>query len=114
MSAFPLTRVLTLNCREASRLGSESLDRTLRTRERVALGAHLGLCRSCRRFGAQLHALDAALREAGLGPGAPAEAVRELPPEARERIQRALQELEAGKGPGPASGSEPGGGGASG
>ena len=37
-----------LSCRESARLLSEQLDRPLGFKTRVALGAHLAICRGCR------------------------------------------------------------------
>ena len=48
---------VSLCCREATRLISESLDRELSVKERVALRLHLLTCRSCIRFRAHLRAI---------------------------------------------------------
>lgn len=54
-----------LSCREASRLQSDSLDRPLRLRERLALLLHLLLCRACTRAQRQLELLRTAMSELG-------------------------------------------------
>ena len=55
MSLFSdLKLILTLNCRESSRLVSDSLDRKLRWSERWAVRLHVLICWSCRRFKQQL------------------------------------------------------------
>ncbi|HBE69000.1 MAG TPA: hypothetical protein DDW52_12700 [Planctomycetaceae bacterium] len=55
--------ILTIRCREASRLASESLDRRLLVHERLALRLHQVVCWSCRQFERQLRLLrDAANR----------------------------------------------------
>ncbi len=58
-----LIRILTLDCRESSRLVSESLDRPLRRAERVALFLHGIGCWSCRRLKRQLAFLRSAAGE---------------------------------------------------
>ena len=63
MSLFgKLWRILSLPCRAATRLSSESLDRELDAFERLALKSHLLLCVYCRRFRTQLNLLRRALR----------------------------------------------------
>lgn len=46
-----------LNCREVTRLLSESQERTLGVSERVSLKMHLLLCAGCRNFGQQMGSL---------------------------------------------------------
>ena len=77
-----------LSCKQASRLMSERMERGLDRRERSALRLHLWLCGECRRFSRQLGALRRALRRAHWDGECCAH--QELPPEARERIARAL------------------------
>ena len=79
-----------LSCRQASRLMSERQERRLRLRERVGLLLHLWICAECRRFERQIERLRRLLR---LG-GRDGDCCRHqpLPPQARERIRRALQE----------------------
>lgn len=43
-----------LNCREATRLLSESLDRPLTLNERMMLKLHLMMCSGCRNFDQQM------------------------------------------------------------
>ena len=50
-----------LTCKEASRLGSETLDRKLGVRERLALRMHLALCQGCSRVNAQYQFLRRAM-----------------------------------------------------
>jgi hypothetical protein len=72
-----------LNCRDATRLISDGLDRPLALAERGRLGVHLLLCAPCCRFRRAAHWLRQAL------PQAPADGP--LPDEARERIRLALE-----------------------
>lgn len=53
---------ISLSCREASRLISESKDRTLGLTEQVSLRLHMGLCTACTRFNRQLDFLREALQ----------------------------------------------------
>lgn len=46
-----------LNCREVTRLLSESQDRTLALTERMSLKIHVMMCKGCRNFGVQMDAL---------------------------------------------------------
>lgn len=83
-------RTLSPNCREASRLQSESLDRPLSLAKRFGLRVHLLLCRWCRRYGKQIRFLRGAARENpdGFNEAAP----RRLSPEARERLKHSLRD----------------------
>ena len=54
--------MLKLNCKEASRLISQSMDQKLTLAQRAALRVHLSACDACTRFGAQMTALRAAMR----------------------------------------------------
>ena len=44
-----------MNCKQATRLLSESQDRSLTTKEKMTLKLHITLCSACRRFGQQMH-----------------------------------------------------------
>ncbi len=46
-----------LNCKKATLLLSESLERPLSLKERIPLGMHVAMCSGCGNFGRQLHAL---------------------------------------------------------
>jgi hypothetical protein len=83
-------RTISPNCREASRLQSESLDHTLTPLQRFGLRVHLFLCKWCRRYGNQIRFLRRAAHE---HPDRVAEATSStLSPEARERLKRALRD----------------------
>ena len=71
------------NCRHMSRLISEGLDRPLSFWERVRLAIHVLGCPPCARFRRAVRWLHGALTSAC--------ADTRLPPEARERIRRALE-----------------------
>lgn len=48
-----------MNCKQATRLLSESQDRSLTTKEKMTLKLHITLCSACRRFGQQMHQIRA-------------------------------------------------------
>jgi hypothetical protein len=81
-------RALLPSCREAIRLQSDALDQPLSPVQRTGLRIHLWLCKWCRRYGRQIRFLRAAAR------AHPDQLCRHephgLPPEARERLKRAL------------------------
>jgi predicted anti-sigma-YlaC factor YlaD len=47
-----------LNCKQATQLLSERLDRSLQTKEKVAVTLHTTMCPACRRFGKQLEEMS--------------------------------------------------------
>jgi hypothetical protein len=78
------------DCREAARAQSELLDRSLSPGRYLWLQLHLLICRWCRRYGRQLRFLrHAAHRHAD---EMARRGAQKLPPEARDRIARALQD----------------------
>ncbi|WP_435008231.1 zf-HC2 domain-containing protein [Tundrisphaera lichenicola] len=78
------------SCRSAMSTVSESLDRPLSRFERLAIAAHMGHCPACSRARRQFALLvDGLRRVSGPRENRP---LPGLPPEARERIKRALRE----------------------
>lgn len=82
---------ITPTCKDITRLLSDSMDRNLSLRQRIDIKLHLIMCVWCERYKRQLLFLRDALRhslayieETGVSP------TPSLPPEARERIKRAL------------------------
>ncbi|MDC0610678.1 zf-HC2 domain-containing protein [Vibrio sp.] len=43
-----------MNCKHATRLLSEKLDRELSTKEKISLKMHIAMCSACRKFGSQM------------------------------------------------------------
>lgn len=84
-----------MNCQQTSRLLSQSLDRPLSFKERLALRLHLLLCGACRRFARQLRFLSRTA--AGLETRGLADRRVTLGEPARERIKRALRDRGADK-----------------
>jgi hypothetical protein len=54
--------LMSLSCREASRLISQGMERRLSIRERIALRLHTGICDACTRFSRQTEFLRRALK----------------------------------------------------
>ena len=78
-----------LNCKEVSRLVSESLDRELPLRERMGVQFHLMMCSMCRTYSHQMHVLRQVVRrsaESGVADQEP------LPEDVRNRIRQAMKD----------------------
>ena len=87
--AKPRARFVSLlspNCRQASQLQSEGMDRPLTFLEGLGLRLHLLLCKWCRRYGKQLKFLRSAAHQCE-----DHQPPQKLSPEARERIKHRLQ-----------------------
>jgi hypothetical protein len=87
-----LTRVVSVlspSCKQASRLQSEAMDRSLSFFERLGLRIHLLLCGWCRRYGEQLKFLRTAAHQCE--GDEQSQSAHKLSPEARERIRQKLQ-----------------------
>ena len=80
-------RALSPNCREAIRLQSDALERSLPRLQRIGLRIHLALCVWCLRYGKQIKFLRTAAQHSECDP----EPKQALPVEARERIKRTLE-----------------------
>jgi predicted anti-sigma-YlaC factor YlaD len=78
-----------LSCKEASRLVSQSCDRSISLREHWALGFHLMICKFCRRFSRQLAQINRAIRR--LAVQTEQDESLQLAPEARQRIAVLLE-----------------------
>jgi len=77
-----------ITCKQASHLVSESYERKLSWRERIALRLHLWLCNNCRRFEKQILFLQYAIRKGQQEGHLPID--KPLPPKSVERIRQAL------------------------
>ncbi|MEW6542243.1 MAG: zf-HC2 domain-containing protein [Nitrospirota bacterium] len=83
--------LLRLNCAEATRLLSDSLDRPLTIGQRVALRIHLLICQWCDRYGRQLRFIREAFRGRPDRLVEPDETASEaLSAEAKARLKRAV------------------------
>ena len=77
-----------ISCKEAAELSSQSQDRSLSLIERLVLGFHSFRCKACTQYAQQLSVLRGAcehIDENG------AQAYRQLPDDARERIRQRLR-----------------------
>ncbi len=80
-----------LNCRETSKLASESMDRSLPLGTRISMRLHLMMCRFCRRYFHQIRFIREALKLTDEEYNADLDSsVITLPPDARERIEESL------------------------
>jgi Putative zinc-finger len=52
-----------LDCKQASQIISQSLDRNLTLRERFALRLHLLICAYCKRFSQQMQTMRVAIKQ---------------------------------------------------
>jgi hypothetical protein len=78
-----------LNCKQTSQLVSQSLDRRLTWKERLAVRLHLLICKYCARFNRQLLAMRAGLQRHS-------QAIEDdsniqLPADAKARIAKVLE-----------------------
>jgi hypothetical protein len=85
-------RALSPDCRAATRLQSDALDRDLSSLQRLGLRIHLALCVWCRRYGKQLRFLRKVAHHCDEHPAKTASPG--LSPAARERIKQALKSAE--------------------
>ena len=81
-----LRMILSLSCRESSRLLSDGLDRTLSRTERIALRIHLVLCRRCHKFQGNLRFFRGLLHRMTERCVSGEDADAQLTPEERSRI----------------------------
>jgi hypothetical protein len=79
-----------LNCKETSQLVSQSLDRSLTWKERLAVRFHLLICKYCTRFNKQLLAMRAGLKRASQA--IEDDANIQLPSDAKARIEQAIKD----------------------
>ena len=79
------------NCREVTRLVSESLDRELPLYQRIGLRIHLLMCKFCGRYRKQLLILRETIRSHAMY-DEEADSSVSLTPESRKRMKEALTE----------------------
>jgi hypothetical protein len=77
-----------INCRQATRLISQSMDTTLPWHRRLAIRVHLLYCVWCRRYATQLHIVSKAARQ--LETEVPRAADAKLSLEAKDQIRARL------------------------
>ena len=79
---------MTINCKEASQLVSQAMDKPLGWRQRFDLWVHLAVCGMCRQFMKQLRLMRATLQR--MVNQAENDPSVKLTDEARSRIRKAL------------------------
>ncbi|MGO9466690.1 MAG: zf-HC2 domain-containing protein [Isosphaeraceae bacterium] len=88
-----LLRILTLGCEAASELSSRELDDSLSRLDRAALLCHVLVCKSCRRFRAQIRLIREAIRRRAQLLAETDSPEGRLSAEARYRIALACREV---------------------
>ncbi len=78
-----------LNCKQASQLISQGLDKKLSMRERFGLKMHLFICKYCKRFSQQLERLHVTINS--IGKNIENDKSITLPTEAKERIVKSIE-----------------------
>ncbi|UCH20203.1 MAG: zf-HC2 domain-containing protein [Deltaproteobacteria bacterium] len=78
------------NCKEVTRVVSESMDRTLPIHQRIFIRIHLLMCKYCSRFRSQLLLIRNLIRSEKMRAGDSDDTIV-LPPDACGRIKRSLQ-----------------------
>jgi Putative zinc-finger len=78
-----------LNCKQTSQLVSQSLDRRLSLRERIAVRIHLLICKYCKRFSQQLLAMRLGLQR--MTKSVEDDTQLHMPSESKARIAKALE-----------------------
>ncbi len=78
------------NCKEITRMVSEALDRELPFYQRIGIRMHLLMCKLCSRYRRQLLLLRETIRLQAAS-SEDIESAIVLPPGARERIKRSIQ-----------------------
>jgi Putative zinc-finger len=80
-----------IDCKQASQLISQSLDRRLSLRERLSLRLHTFICEYCRRFGQQLNTLRVALKR--MSEHVENDTNITLPSETKARIAKSIENM---------------------
>lgn len=78
-----------LNCKQASQLISQGLDKKLSLREHFGLKMHLFICKYCKRFSQQLHKLHVAI--SSISKNIENDTNITLPTEAKKRIAKSIE-----------------------
>jgi len=77
-----------LNCKQATQLVSQGLDKQLSTRELFSLKMHLFICKYCKQFSQQMHKLHVAINR--VGKEIENDGSIKLSPEAKKRIAKSM------------------------
>lgn len=80
-----------MDCKQASQVISQSLDRRLTLRERVALKCHLFICNACKHFNQQLMALRSAFKK--LNVTIENDNSIQMPSETKKRLLKSIESI---------------------
>ena len=84
-----------LNCRQVTRLVSQSMDARLRWYQWLGMRIHLLYCVWCRRYASQIHFLHKACKQ--IDPESEANPSHSLSTEAKDKMRASLQEAMKGE-----------------
>lgn len=80
-----------LNCKDISRVISESFERPLSFGERAGLRFHMLICGTCRRFRKLQYKIHSAVKEHGTGASQDSDEAPVLPEDSKSRINIAIR-----------------------
>ncbi len=80
-----------LDCKQASQLISQSLDRSLTLRERLSLKLHLLICEFCKRFSQHMQTIRVALKQ--MTSSIESNDSIEMPSAAKNRILQSIESI---------------------
>ena len=80
-----------MNCKQASQVISQSLDRKLSLRERFALKFHLLICNACKHFNQQLLAMRTSFKK--LNASIENDTNIQMPSETKQRLLKSIESI---------------------
>ena len=80
-----------MNCKQASQVISQSLDRKLSLRERFALKFHLLICNACKHFNQQLVAMRTSFKR--LNASIENDTNVQMPSETKQRLLKSIESI---------------------
>ena len=80
-----------LDCKQASQLISQSLDRSLTLRERLSLKLHLFICKYCKQFSQHMQTIRVALKQ--MTSSIESNDSIEMPSAAKSRILQSIESI---------------------
>ena len=80
-----------MDCKQASQIISQSLDRKLTLRERFALNFHLFICNACKHFNQQLIALRSTFKK--LNASIENDTNIQMPSETKKRLLKSIESI---------------------
>jgi len=80
-----------MDCKQASKVISQSLDRKLTLRERIALKLHLFICDACKHFNHQLLTLRTSFKH--LSASVENDTLIQMPSETKKRLMQSIESI---------------------